>query len=185
MNAPGWRSERPRTGTSKAPSRRVTPTFPASLATLDGKRLASGRDFDANTGALSAGADVTLLSEEDAVGARCSSRRPAVHRSVGRGAHRDRTTASTVHHVDAPTGGGAQARLQRGAHHARRAGPLRARPHHLHANRLDVARASGDRRGAWADPPHVRRRLPARSASYVSQQGEERAGGARGDPSGR
>ena len=41
--------------------------FPASLATLDGKRLASGRDFDANTGALSAGADVTLLSEEDAV----------------------------------------------------------------------------------------------------------------------
>ena len=42
--------------------------FPASLASLEGKRLASGRDFDASTGALSAGADVTLLSEEDAVG---------------------------------------------------------------------------------------------------------------------
>ena len=41
--------------------------FPASLATLDGKRLATGRDFDANTGALSSGADVTLLDEEDAV----------------------------------------------------------------------------------------------------------------------
>ncbi len=41
--------------------------FPASLATLDGKRLASGRDFDANTGALFAGADVALLDEEAAV----------------------------------------------------------------------------------------------------------------------
>ncbi|MEX1006501.1 MAG: type I DNA topoisomerase [Acidimicrobiia bacterium] len=41
--------------------------FPASLATLDGKRLASGRDFDANTGALVSGADVALLDEEAAV----------------------------------------------------------------------------------------------------------------------
>ncbi len=159
--------------------------FPASLATLDGKRLASGRDFDANTGALSAGADVTLLVEEDAVALACPARRSAVHSRIGRSAHRDRATASTVHHVDAPTGGGAQARLQRGAHHARGARPLRARPHHLHANGLDVTRTSGDRRRAWADPPHVWRRLPARSTSYVSQQGEERARGARSDPSGR
>jgi DNA topoisomerase-1 len=41
--------------------------FPASLALLDGKRLASGRDFDADTGALAPGADVALLDEEAAV----------------------------------------------------------------------------------------------------------------------
>ena len=41
--------------------------FLASLVTLDGRRLASGRDFDANTGALAAGADVALLGEDAAV----------------------------------------------------------------------------------------------------------------------
>ncbi len=35
--------------------------FPATLVAVDGRRVASGRDFDANTGALNAGADVTLL----------------------------------------------------------------------------------------------------------------------------
>ena len=114
--------------------------FPASLASLEGKRLASGRDFDASTGALSAGADVTLLSEEDAVAPRCSTRRPAIQRSVGRRADRDRATARAVHHLDPPAGSGAQARLQRGAHDARRAGPLRARAHHVHADRLHLAR---------------------------------------------
>jgi DNA topoisomerase-1 len=37
--------------------------FPAGLALLDGRRLASGRDFDAATGRLVDGADVTLLDE--------------------------------------------------------------------------------------------------------------------------
>ena len=41
--------------------------FPATLASLDGKRIASGRDFDPDTGALAAGADVALLDEERAV----------------------------------------------------------------------------------------------------------------------
>jgi DNA topoisomerase I len=41
--------------------------FRASLATLDGKRLAAGRDFDANTGALLPGAEVALLDEEAAI----------------------------------------------------------------------------------------------------------------------
>jgi DNA topoisomerase I len=44
----------------------AAPAFPATLATLDGRRLATGRDFDANTGALAAGSDVALLDEDAA-----------------------------------------------------------------------------------------------------------------------
>lgn len=40
--------------------------FPATLAALDGRRMASGRDFDAATGHLSATADVALLDEATA-----------------------------------------------------------------------------------------------------------------------
>ncbi len=40
--------------------------FPATLVELDGTRLATGRDFDASTGALSGKADVVLLDEERA-----------------------------------------------------------------------------------------------------------------------
>ncbi len=43
------------------------PGFPATLTMLDGKRLASGRDFDANTGRLNDNADVALLDEASAV----------------------------------------------------------------------------------------------------------------------
>ncbi|SDO90192.1 DNA topoisomerase I [Nakamurella panacisegetis] len=41
-------------------------TFTAALNSVDGKRLASGRDFDENTGALKTGADVLLLDEDGA-----------------------------------------------------------------------------------------------------------------------
>ncbi len=41
--------------------------FGARLAELDGKRIATGRDFDASTGALNAGSDVRHLDEADAV----------------------------------------------------------------------------------------------------------------------
>ncbi len=37
--------------------------FPASLVVLDGRRLATGRDFDSSTGQLAAGADVAVLDE--------------------------------------------------------------------------------------------------------------------------
>jgi DNA topoisomerase-1 len=38
-------------------------TFEAKLVTLDGKRLATGSDFDENTGQIAAGRDVVLLDE--------------------------------------------------------------------------------------------------------------------------
>ena len=41
-------------------------SFPATLVTLNGKRLASGRDFDPDTGRLTDAADVALLDEAGA-----------------------------------------------------------------------------------------------------------------------
>ena len=104
--------------------------------TLDGKRLASGRDFDADTGRLNPDADVALLDEAGAaaLAARLEDQ-PFTVASVETRAHTERPEGA-VHHVDAAAGGGPQARLQLGPHHARRAGPLRAGPHHLHADRL-------------------------------------------------
>ncbi len=43
-------------------------SFPATLVQLDGRRLALGRDFDADTGQLAADANVALLDEAGAVG---------------------------------------------------------------------------------------------------------------------
>ncbi|MCA9039555.1 MAG: type I DNA topoisomerase [Planctomycetaceae bacterium] len=40
--------------------------FEATLSTVDGKKVASGKDFDENTGKLKEGADVVLLSEAQA-----------------------------------------------------------------------------------------------------------------------
>ncbi len=42
------------------------PGFTARLVSVDGKRVATGKDFDESTGRLKAGSDVTLLSEADA-----------------------------------------------------------------------------------------------------------------------
>jgi DNA topoisomerase-1 len=41
--------------------------FPAGLVALDGKKIASGKDFDANTGELTDGSKVALLDEQGAV----------------------------------------------------------------------------------------------------------------------
>lgn len=41
-------------------------SFPAQLVAVGGRRIASGKDFDEHTGRLAEGADVRLLSEEDA-----------------------------------------------------------------------------------------------------------------------
>lgn len=41
-------------------------SFEAKLITLDGKRLATGSDFDENTGQIAAGRDVVLLNEAEA-----------------------------------------------------------------------------------------------------------------------
>ena len=88
-----------------------------------------------------------------------------------------------VHDLDAAAGGEPQAPLHRPDDDARRAAPLRERLHHLHAYRLDDAVGVRAHRRAEPGARAVRRRLRARQAAPVRAQGEERAGGARGDPS--
>ena len=61
-----------RTGTywgldaSMAPTEPDSQAFKSSLATVEGGRLAAGRDFDPATGAIKAGTDVLLLDEDGA-----------------------------------------------------------------------------------------------------------------------
>ena len=97
---------------------------------------------------------------------------------------------AAVRDLDPAAGSGAQARLRRRSHHAHRAAPVRGRqprrrdgrPDHLHAHRQrpDVRRGAG--RLPAAHREHVRRSLPARDAARLSDQDQERPGGARGDP---
>ena len=90
-----------------------------------------------------------------------------------------------VHHLDAAAGGEPQAPLHGAAHDARRPAALRERLHHLHAHRLDLARRERDRGGALRGHDALRRRLDPGGPAPLQPEGEERAGGARGDPPGR
>ena len=98
--------------------------------------------------------------------------------------------APALHHLDPAAGGEPQARLRAGAHHADRAAALRGRrhrrrdrrPHHLYAYRRRRHRRRGDRRGAQRDRRRLRQPLRAGRAAPLPDQGEERAGSARGDP---
>ena len=49
-----------------APTEPDSQAFKSSLATVEGRRLAAGRDFDPATGAIKAGTDVLLLDEDGA-----------------------------------------------------------------------------------------------------------------------
>ena len=154
--------------------------FPAKLSSVDGMRVASGTHFD-NTGALTSDKVVHL----DEAAGRCAGRRaarPAVHDPLGRvQALHPQALCAVPHHDDA-AGSVAQVRLRRRSYDAGRPAPVRGRPHHLYAYRLDDAVA--DRAHRRPRPGHraLRRRLPARRAARLRQQGQERPGGARGDP---
>ena len=107
-----------------------------------------------------------------------------LHRLVGRGEALHPPPRRAVHDLDAAAGGEPQASALVAADDARRPAPLRERLHHLHAHRLDDAVRVGARRGARPGARAVRRRLGAGAAAAVQPQGEERPGGARGDPPG-
>ena len=80
---------------------------------------------------------------------------------------------------------GPQAALLVGADDAHRAAAVRERLHHLYAYRLGEPVRDRDHRRPDADRRAVRRPVRAAAAAPVHRQGEERAGGARGDPPGR
>ena len=100
---------------------------------------------------------------------------------------------SAVHHFDPAAGGVAEARSRAGAHHADCAAPLRrrrcrrrrGRPHYLYAHRRRRSRARGGCVGATRHRQGFRRQLCAVGAAQIHRQGQERARGARSDPSDR
>ena len=146
------------------------------------------RDWSAQRrlrGSQVATAAVRHLGEEDARALGHATRRRAVHRRVGRGQGLHGATEAAVQDHDAAAGSRQQASLQRRSHDVGRAGSLRAGLHHLHANRLDQALGAGGRRGSRPDRRAVRQRLPPALAPHLRREGEERAGGARGDSSRR
>ena len=156
--------------------------LPATLVSVGGARVATGRDFS-STGQLTT-ANVRQL-DESAAGALVAGLTGAgfAVTSVEERPYR-RSPVRAVHDQHAPAGGRAQAALLQPAHDADRAAAVRERLHHLYAYRLDLAVRDGDRRGPHPGPPAVRPRVRAGAAAQLHPQGEERAGGPRGDPPG-
>ena len=123
-------------------------------------------------------------------GPRAGSTGADVDRHQGREEGAPPPSDAALHHVAAPAGGVAEARLPAVAHDAHRAAALRGhrarrrgrgRPHHLHAHRLDAHLGRGHRGGARLH----RRRATARSTCPRAERlplEEGRAGRARGDP---
>ncbi|CAM5575829.1 hypothetical protein STANM309S_01946 [Streptomyces tanashiensis] len=102
--------------------------------------------------------------------------------AVDRRPLRRRPAVCPVPYDDAAAGGQPQARLRCEGHDADRAEAVRERLHHVHAYGLHDAERHRRHRGPCPGHAAVRGRLPARPAPHVRREGQERAGGARGDP---
>ncbi len=157
--------------------------FGATLVTLGGTAVATGKDFDEH-GEHTGKAAVRVLGEDEATSVATRAGGRELHRALGDRTPLPALACRAVHDVDAAAGGRPQAPLQRAASHAGGPAPLRAGLHHLHADRLDHALGRGAHRGAEPGPRDVRRRLRTQRAAALRAQGEERAGGARGDSPG-
>ncbi len=112
-------------------------------------------------------------------------RRCDLHRSLGRREAVHAPPGGAVHDLDAAAGGEPQAPLLGADDDAGRPAAVRQRLHHLHAHRLDDAVGVGAGRRAQTGRRALRPRLDPGAAEAVHPQGQERAGGARGDPAGR
>ena len=112
-------------------------------------------------------------------------RRHDVRRPLGRVQALPPLAVRPLPHHHAAAGGQPQARHERERDDVGRAAALRERLHHLHAHRLHDALGRRGRCGPRPGARAVRRRVPARLAAVVRLEGQERPGGARGDPPGR
>ena len=189
----GWRSTPPTTGRSRAPSpsrapaprptrasrRRSAPSWSASTTAGSPPARTSTRPPAGSSG------DVVHLDEAGARGLAARLEGRQVERQPGRREALPAPSLRAVHHLHAADGRRPQARLVLGADDAGGAAAVRERPHHLHAYRLDEPVAGGDQRRPAAGPRAVRRRLRPGRGAPLQEQGQGRAGGARGDPPGR
>ena len=130
----------------------TTRTFNATLIALDGDRVATGRDFDPETGKVRPDAGVVHLDEQGARGLAARLDGPAVHGHPGRGEAVPAQAVRAVHHLHAAAGGLPQAAVVQRADHAPRAAAVRERLHHLYAYRLGEPVRGRDRRRPPADP---------------------------------
>ena len=137
-------------------------SFTANLVTVDGRRVAQGRDFT-SVGELRAATDVLHL---DAAAAAALAERLERGELLGRQRGAQALPALAVRavpHHHAAAGGLAQARLLRQAHDVRRAAAVRERLHHLYAHRLRDAVADRDQRGPQAGGGALRRQTTCRT----------------------
>ena len=162
--------------------------FVATLVRINDQRVATGKDFDPQTGRLK-NANVRLL-DEAATGALAKAMRwqSAMDRHL-RGAEAGRgTSRTTVHHVDIDPGSEPQVGVRHRAHDAggsaafpgARACRQRTGAHYLSSNRFHDAFREGAGRIRSRHRRDLRGRVPRRTTP-VSDSCEERAGGSRGD----
>ena len=109
-------------------------------------------------------------------------RRGGAGRPFGRAQALPPPASGSVHHLDAPAGGRAQARHGRQAGHGHRSAAVRERLHHLHADRLDDALRECRHHRTDPHPGNLRPPVRAGRSPHLREQGEERPGGPRGDP---
>ncbi len=157
-------------------------TFSAGLRTLDGLRLASGKDFEATTGLLAEGADVALLDEDGAatLAAKLEGA-PFRVESVETKAFTERPkppfTTSTLQQE-------AGRKLNFSAARAMSIAQKLYENGHITYMRTDSTNLSEQAITAAPAPDQhaLRRRVPPGGGAHLPRQGEERPGGARGDP---
>ena len=154
--------------------------FTARLSAVDGDRVATGRDF-ADDGTLKS-KGVVHLDEQAAnsIAAQVLDGPGPRERRPGEAVHPP--PERPLHHQHAPAGGLAQAAAVLQERDAGRPAPLRERLHHLHAHRQHHAVGGRAHGGTTAGPRPLRRRLRPRRPAPLRAQGQERPGGARGDP---
>ena len=177
-SASGWRSAPPQWWDLR---RDVRPGGLRGAARL-GRRASASRPAATSVPTGSSRGDARQLDEETARGLAERARRRLVPGRAGRAEAVRPPPEPAVHDLDAAAGGEPQAPLHGADDDAPRAAPLRERLHHVHAHRLDDAVGVGAHRRARAGRRALRRRLRPRAAAPLRAEGEERAGGARGDP---
>ena len=159
-------------------------SFQAELISADGRKIPESRDFDPATGLVEGPDFAAARRTRGRRIARAAPRRRGPDNQPGKQALYY-PPLSALYHQHAAAGGQPQIRLYRPAHHANCPKPVRDRAYYLHANRLDQSGGGGRRDGPVAGGLAVRRRISARAAAHLSNQGKKRPGGARSHPPGR